>query len=149
MAIPLTCLNWTFSSRFRCPLVNTPQLNLQLHCTHSLPFSFSIDSVLYYIEFRSGPTENTACITSSILVWRHRVSVSRGCSTATVVRVTYCNTSIAAALRRADPPTKESYQLCIGLRNWKSSQGPKGCRAIERKKTIIAYRFPFLSPEYG
>jgi hypothetical protein len=28
------------------------------------------------------------------------------------------------ALRRADPPSKESYRLCIGLRNWKSGQGP-------------------------
>jgi hypothetical protein len=23
-----------------------------------------------------------------------------------------------AALQRADPPPKESYRLCIGLRNW-------------------------------
>jgi hypothetical protein len=29
-----------------------------------------------------------------------------------------------AALRRADPPSKESYGLCIGLRNWKGGQGP-------------------------
>jgi hypothetical protein len=37
-----------------------------------------------------------------------------------------------AALRRADPPSKESYRLCIGLRNWKSGQGPtKGCRCID------------------
>jgi hypothetical protein len=34
-------------------------------------------------------------------------------------------------LRRADPPSKESYRLCIGSSNWKSCQGPtKGCRAI-------------------
>jgi hypothetical protein len=26
-----------------------------------------------------------------------------------------------SAFRRADPPYKESYRLCIGLRNWKSS----------------------------
>jgi hypothetical protein len=26
---------------------------------------------------------------------------------------------LVAALRRADPPSKESYQLCIGSRNWK------------------------------
>jgi hypothetical protein len=38
-----------------------------------------------------------------------------------------------AILRRADPPSKESYRLCIGLRNRKSGQGPtKGCRAIDR-----------------
>jgi hypothetical protein len=29
-----------------------------------------------------------------------------------------------AALRQADPPLKESYRLYIGLRNWKSGQGP-------------------------
>jgi hypothetical protein len=35
------------------------------------------------------------------------------------------------ALRRADPPSKESYQLCRESRNWKSDQGQtKGCRAI-------------------
>jgi hypothetical protein len=37
------------------------------------------------------------------------------------------------AFRRADPPPKEPYLLCIGLRNWKSSQGTtKGCRAIDK-----------------
>jgi hypothetical protein len=40
----------------------------------------------------------------------------------------------SAALRRADPPSKESCQMYIGLRNWKTSQGPKGCRAIERER---------------
>jgi hypothetical protein len=29
------------------------------------------------------------------------------------------------------------YQLCIELRNWKSGQGPKGCRAIEIEKNSI------------
>jgi hypothetical protein len=33
-----------------------------------------------------------------------------------------------AALRRADPPSNESYWLCIGLRNWKS-----GHRQTDRK----------------
>jgi hypothetical protein len=29
-------------------------------------------------------------------------------------------------------PSKESYRLCIGLRNWKSGQGPtENCRAID------------------
>jgi hypothetical protein len=37
-----------------------------------------------------------------------------------------------AALGRADPTSKESYRLCIGLRNLKNGKGPKGCRAIER-----------------
>jgi hypothetical protein len=31
---------------------------------------------------------------------------------------------LVAALWRADLPSKESYRLCIGLRNWKSGQGP-------------------------
>jgi hypothetical protein len=40
-----------------------------------------------------------------------------------------------AALRRLDPPSNESYRLCIGLRNWKSGQGPtKDCRAIDRER---------------
>jgi hypothetical protein len=29
-------------------------------------------------------------------------------------------------------PVQGSYWLCIGLRNWKSGQGPEGCRSIER-----------------
>jgi hypothetical protein len=33
------------------------------------------------------------------------------------------------ALRRADPTSKQSYRLYIGLGNWKTGQGPKGCRA--------------------
>jgi hypothetical protein len=38
---------------------------------------------------------------------------------------------VITALRRVDPPSKESYRLCIGSRNWKSGQGlAKGCRAI-------------------
>jgi hypothetical protein len=30
---------------------------------------------------------------------------------------------LVAALRRADHPSKESYRLCIELRNWKSDRG--------------------------
>jgi hypothetical protein len=37
-----------------------------------------------------------------------------------------------AALRRADPPSKEFYRLCKRPRNWKSVHGPtKDCRAID------------------
>jgi hypothetical protein len=37
------------------------------------------------------------------------------------------------ALRRANPRCKESYRLCVGLRNWKSDQGPtKRCRIIDK-----------------
>jgi hypothetical protein len=45
--------------------------------------------------------------------------------------------SKAAALRRADPLSKEFYRSCIKLRNWKSSQGPKGCTAIEKYREKI------------
>jgi hypothetical protein len=39
-----------------------------------------------------------------------------------------------AALRWADPPSKESYRLCKWSWNWKSGQGPtKGCRATDRQ----------------
>jgi hypothetical protein len=31
---------------------------------------------------------------------------------------------VVMCVRRADPPSKESYRLCIGSRNWKSGQGP-------------------------
>jgi hypothetical protein len=43
------------------------------------------------------------------------------------VRVVLC----VGFVQRADPPSKESYRLCIWLRNWKSGQGPtKDCRAV-------------------
>jgi hypothetical protein len=49
-----------------------------------------------------------------------------------------------AALRRADPPSKEPYRLCKRWRNWKSSQDPiKGCRAIERKPHRRSYSFVY------
>jgi hypothetical protein len=56
-----------------------------------------------------------------------------------------------AALRRADPPSKESYRLCIGLRNWKSGRSPKR----KRKKIYLCLYsslldlgrfFSFLNP---
>jgi hypothetical protein len=38
---------------------------------------------------------------------------------------------VGRGLARGDPPSKESYRLCIGSRNWKRGQGPtKGYRAI-------------------
>jgi hypothetical protein len=46
-----------------------------------------------------------------------------------------------AALRRADPLSKESYRLCRRTRNWKSGQGPtKGCRAIHRYSDLYTSR---------
>jgi hypothetical protein len=38
-----------------------------------------------------------------------------------------------AALRLADPPSKESYRLCKRSRNWKAAKvQQKGCRAIDK-----------------
>jgi hypothetical protein len=45
-----------------------------------------------------------------------------------------------AALRRADPPSKESYWLCIELRNWKSAKVQR--RAVETEIEI------FISHDY-
>jgi hypothetical protein len=56
----------------------------------------------------------------------------------------HCHVSVAA-LRQAGPPFKESYQLCIGLRNWKSDQGPKGCRTIVEKKTRFSAQTAIVS----
>jgi hypothetical protein len=48
----------------------------------------------------------------------------------------------AAALQR-DDPCPGSPTGCIGLRNSKSGQGPKGCRAIEDRDRIwMAEREP-------
>jgi hypothetical protein len=42
-----------------------------------------------------------------------------------------------AALRRADPPSKESYRLYKMIRKLKSGQGPtKGCEAIDTIKFL-------------
>jgi hypothetical protein len=41
------------------------------------------------------------------------------------------------ALQRADPPSEESYRLCIGLINWKREKDPKGCRATERERSAV------------
>jgi hypothetical protein len=39
------------------------------------------------------------------------------------------------------PPSKESYRPCIGLRNCKSCQDPKGCRAIERQREQYIHNY--------
>jgi hypothetical protein len=50
-----------------------------------------------------------------------------------------------AALRRADPPSKESYRLCKRLRDWKSGQGPtKGCRDIDRYMNTVKTKAQLL-----
>jgi hypothetical protein len=49
-----------------------------------------------------------------------------------------CSVQVAA-LRRTHPPSKESYRLCIGLRNWKSVQGPtKGLQSHRQTDISIA-----------
>jgi hypothetical protein len=45
-----------------------------------------------------------------------------------------CVLYVDSGLATGWSPSKESYRLCIGLKNWKSGQGPKGCRAIERER---------------
>jgi hypothetical protein len=46
-----------------------------------------------------------------------------------------------AALWRTDPPSKESYRLCIGLRNWKSVQGhTKGLQSHNIKIVWILHK---------
>jgi hypothetical protein len=40
---------------------------------------------------------------------------------------------VGSGLAMAVPPSKESYRLCIGLRNRKDGQGPKGCKVRERQ----------------
>jgi hypothetical protein len=39
-------------------------------------------------------------------------------------------------------PVEVSYRLCIGLRNWKSGQVPKGCTAIKRNKCYHLQSWP-------
>jgi hypothetical protein len=37
-----------------------------------------------------------------------------------------------ATLRRVDPPSREYYRLCMGLRNWKAAKTPtKGCGTLD------------------
>jgi hypothetical protein len=50
-------------------------------------------------------------------------------------------------LTRADPLPKGSYLLYIGLRNWKSGQGPtKDCTAIDRYVGVLINPWLFLFP---
>jgi hypothetical protein len=51
-----------------------------------------------------------------------------------------------AALHQADPPSEESYRLCIRSRNWRSGQGPtKSCRAIDRIESLLTPEFLSLT----
>jgi hypothetical protein len=50
---------------------------------------------------------------------------------------------VVNGLRRTDPPSKESYRLCIRLGNWKNGQGPtKDCRAIDISIEWQYYNLP-------
>jgi hypothetical protein len=48
-----------------------------------------------------------------------------------------------AALRRADPPSKEPYRLRIELQNWESSQGQP--RAVEQMRHFNIISLPTAS----
>jgi hypothetical protein len=50
-------------------------------------------------------------------------------------------------LQRADPLSKESYRLCIELRNWKRGKYSKGYRAIDRLFTV--YKIKHLLSNKG
>jgi hypothetical protein len=55
-----------------------------VHSLRRSPFSFWSDSFLYYLYILGAYIEKTpACITSSIVVWRHRARVNCGRSIAT------------------------------------------------------------------
>jgi hypothetical protein len=55
-----------------------------------------------------------------------------------------------SALRQADPPSKGTYWLCIGLRNWKSGQGPtKGSRAIDLRPVLLRPGYARSSQQNG
>jgi hypothetical protein len=52
-----------------------------------------------------------------------------------------------AAMRLADPPSKESYRLCKRSTDLKSSQGPtKGCRAIDSQRDSDLILLQFNAP---
>jgi hypothetical protein len=91
---------------------------------------YSFYQELYYIRYtlgrsqwRSGQLEHWD--------WGFESHSRHGCLCAFILFVLLCVQ--AATLRRADPPSTEFYRLCIGLRNWKSCKGPKGCRATVRE----------------
>jgi hypothetical protein len=55
----------------------------------------------------------------------------RGCLYCLSLFCIYVALCVGRGLAKGWSPSKESYGLCIGSRNWKSGQGPtKGCRAI-------------------
>jgi hypothetical protein len=68
--------------------------------------------------------------------WDHEFEShsSYGCLCAFILALLFCVQ--AEVLQRADPPSRESYWLCMGLRNWKSGQDPtkwvQSHRKIER-----------------
>jgi hypothetical protein len=52
----------------------------------------------------------------------------------------YLTQNANAALRRADPPSKQSCRLCLGLWNWKSGLGPtNGSRAIDEWMNVCLH----------
>jgi hypothetical protein len=56
-----------------------------------------------------------------------------GCVCACVYSVFGMSCVSVAGLRQADPPSKESYRLCIDQETGKAAKVHKGCRAIDRE----------------
>jgi hypothetical protein len=113
-------------------VLNTATIILLL----SLPFDFDKEISARYACFL--PVTVTARSEASTVFARLNAGIvgsnpARGIDVCTScvysVFVLFC--VYVAVLRWADAPSKESYRLCIGSRNWKSGRGPtKGCRAI-------------------
>jgi hypothetical protein len=70
---------------------------------------------------------------SSLELWGRGLNHTQSMHVSIARLIPFC---VVLCVRRGlmtgwSPPSKESYRLCIGSRNWKSGQGPrKGCRAI-------------------
>jgi hypothetical protein len=122
---------WYTSSRFCFPTL--------LHTLKKSPFTYTHLPVIKYGYLNILPLSGRAVYGMNHLRllkhWdRGFKSHSRQECLCVFILCLCCHVYIAA-LRRADPPSKESYPLCTGLINWKNSRGLKGCRAIERKKS--------------
>jgi hypothetical protein len=85
-------------------------------------------------------------------LWRHVMPITVAApSEVSVYSFCVYVVYVGIGLATAWSPSKESYRLCIELRNWKSDHGPKGCSAIERerggggKRQVISVLITFLN----